>query len=332
MPTRVPLDTPDIGAGFDPESFRMPVGDHLEDLRRHLILALVGVAVAFAFCLVIAKRILVPFVAGPLIAALESAEVNPQVFFTGVADPFFVYLRVSMVGAFVLSGPWVIYQAWRFVATGLYQKERRLATKALPASIGLFLAGIAFVWFVILPLTLRFLLVWAMTIPLPSGFGDALPVPQEQVEQRFFPLAAGNPDPPQVGQFWYDTSAGQVKLYVPDEEGALRVRVLNFGSDNLATPIITLPDYVSLVLMLLIVFGVSFQMPLVVSGLIKAGIFSPTDLRAQRRMVYFVMVILACVVTPGDVIAATLGLIGPLIVLYELGIWLGERGQRQAAA
>ena len=65
--------------------------------------------------------------------------------------------------------------------------------------------------------------------------------------------------------------------------------------------------------------------PIVVMALIRTGIVQPEVLRQQRRYVYFVMVVAACVITPGDVIIMTISLIGPLILLYEAGIWLGER-------
>ena len=54
-------------------------------------------------------------------------------------------------------------------------------------------------------------------------------------------------------------------------------------------------------------------------------------MREQRRIVYFAIVFAACAITPGDVITATLGLIGPMILLFEIGIWLGDRGRVKGA-
>ena len=309
-------------ADFDPDEFRMSVGDHLEDLRRHLILALVGLVIAFVGCLTVAKPLLLPFIAGPLIRALRDADVSPQLHFTGVADPFMVFLRVSMIGAFVIGGPWVIWQAWRFVAAGLYPKERRAAVRYLPVSFLLFAGGVTFVWYVILPLTLSFFIGFGTTIDLPAGFDESPPVAVADEDVRTVPRLAGDPASPVPLQLWFDETTDRLKLYVDGH-----VRVVPFGSNNLAAPLITLPDYVSLVLVLLIVFGLSFQMPLVVAGVVRAGIVPASTLREQRKVVYFVLAIAACLITPGDVVTATVGLIVPLILLFELGVWLGERGR-----
>jgi sec-independent protein translocase protein TatC len=305
---------------FHPDDFRMSVGDHLEDLRRHLILGLIGVIVAFVGCLIIAKDVLLPIIAGPLIRALREADVNPQLHFTGVADPFMVFLRISMIGAFVLSGPWVIYQVWRFTASGLYPKERKAATRFLPLAFLLFAGGVTFVWYVILPLTLTFFIGFGTTIKLPDGFDDSPLVVVADEEVVTIPSYNGDPLTPQPLQLWFDTTTQRLKTSVDGH-----VRVIPFGSNNLAAPLITLPDYVNLVLVLLIVFGLSFQMPLAIAGLIRLRIVEPELLRSQRRLVYFILTIAAAVITPGDIVVATIGLIIPLIALFEVGIWIGER-------
>ena len=316
-----------LARDWSPDEYRMSVGDHLEELRSRLIKALVGVFVAFFGCLIIAKTYLLPYVAGPLIAALREADVTPQMFFTNVTDPFFVYLRLSMIGAFVLAGPWVLWQGWQFVASGLYANERRAVTKYLPLSLGLFFGGIAFAWWVVLPWTLSFFLSWSMTIPLP----DAGPTPLiENAPQDMVAVIPGDPAAPVPGQWWFNSVTQQIKIHLPsgDPKEPGLTRVLAFNPTNLAAPIITLPQYVSLVMVMLITFGLSFQLPVVVMALIRSGIVDADLMRQQRRYVYFAMVVAACVITPGDVIIMTVSLIGPLILLYEAGIWLGERGRK----
>jgi sec-independent protein translocase protein TatC len=76
---------------------------------------------------------------------------------------------------------------------------------------------------------------------------------------------------------------------------------------------------------MLIAFGLSFQMPLVVMALIRIGILEPQSLRNARQYVYFGLVIAAAVITPGSDIPSLVGLTIPLILLYELGLWLGSR-------
>jgi sec-independent protein translocase protein TatC len=79
----------------------------------------------------------------------------------------------------------------------------------------------------------------------------------------------------------------------------------------------------------LVVFGLSFQMPLIVLALERTGIADIAALKAGRRYVYFALVVIAAVITPGDVITATMALLVPLILLYELGIWLAQFGRKQ---
>lgn len=320
------------GEDFDPDTFRMSVGDHLEELRWRLFKALIGVFVAFFGGLIVAKSYLLPYIARPLIDALKAADVTPQMFFTNVTDPFFVYLRVSMIAAFVAAGPWVLWQGWQFIAAGLYKRERKAITRYLPLSLALFFGGIAFAWWVVLPWTLSFFLGWSMTIPLPD------PPPTQFVSDAAVasvPVVQGDPASPKPGDMWFNAATQQFKFQVPVSDGSGGTkgitRVLTFNPTNLAAPIITLPQYVSLVLVMLIVFGLSFQIPIVVMALIRMDLVEPATLRQQRKYVYFVLVVAACMITPGDVIIMTVSLIGPLILLYEAGIWLGERESHRAA-
>jgi sec-independent protein translocase protein TatC len=234
-----------------------------------------------------------------------------------------------MIAAFVVAGPWVLWQAWQFIAAGLYKHERKAVTRYLPLSLALFFGGIAFAWWIVLPWTLSFFLGWSMTIPMPDEAPTKLVVDAPMFS---IPVLEGDPQAPAVGQMWFNTLSQQLKIQHPgDAESPEGVtRVLAFNPTNLAAPIITLPQYVSLVLMMLIVFGLSFQIPIVVMALIRTGIVEPEILRQHRKYVYFVMVVAACVITPGDVIIMTISLIGPLIILYEAGIWLGERDVARA--
>src|SRR5262245_53923994 len=74
---------------FDPDQYRMTIGEHLEDLRRRLILALAGLVIAFIGCLIFGQTVMSAF-CKPLIDVLQAYEVNPQIYFTQVSDPFMV--------------------------------------------------------------------------------------------------------------------------------------------------------------------------------------------------------------------------------------------------
>ena len=310
--------------GFDPDLYRMSVGDHLEELRSRLIKALIGGGLAFIGCLIFVKDLVLPIVARPLIEALLAQDLPPQMFFTDVTDPFFVYLQVSTIGAIVIGAPWILWQAWQFVASGLYAHERKAVTRYLPLSIALFFGGVGFVYWLVLPWTLSFFLSFSVTIPLPElAASRSVAVQPDQVAT--IPHLAGDPQTPAPFQWWYDSTTRRLKVYLDG-----KIRILPFGPDNLTTPIITLPQYVDLVLNLLLTFAGSFQLPLAIMAVIRVRVVKADLLKKQRRYVYFILVVLATMLTPGDLITASIALVGPLALLFEFGIWLGEYELRRA--
>jgi sec-independent protein translocase protein TatC len=108
--------------------------------------------------------------------------------------------------------------------------------------------------------------------------------------------------------------------------------MLNFQSDSLE-PMITAPLYFSFVVKLLLAFGVMFEMPVVIMVLTAVGVANSRFLAAKRRYAVAIMAVLAAMITPGDAITATVIMMGPLLLLYELSILLAkavERGKLKA--
>src|SRR5205814_771302 len=134
----------------------MSVGDHLEELRHRLILGLGGFVVGAIICLALCKSVILPIFTRPLMQAQVRCGLNPQLYYTEPAQPFIVYMEVSMISGAVLASPWLLYQLWQFIAAGLYPKERKLVTKYLPLSITLLIAGELTLYFLVLPVTLEF--------------------------------------------------------------------------------------------------------------------------------------------------------------------------------
>jgi sec-independent protein translocase protein TatC len=234
------------------------------------------------------------------------------------------YIKISVISALAIASPWILYQFWLFVAAGLYQHERKIITRFVPLSITLLIGGMAFVYFLVLPWTLKFFLAFSIEIPLPAQYEPDATVATTQ--PTMIDTLEGDPANPVEGQFWLNRIDGRIKVFFGQ-----KVRVLTFGPQNLTAPIITLPDYIDLVFGMLITFGLSFQMPLAIMALVSSGIVERDSLKESRRYVYFCMVILAAVITPGDVVTATLALMFPLIGLFELGIWLSKpRGARMS--
>ncbi|WP_428937451.1 twin-arginine translocase subunit TatC [Fontivita pretiosa] len=304
-------------SSFDPDQYRMTIGEHLEELRWRLILALAGFAIVFVLCLLFARGYVMPAFCQPLISVLRSYDISPQVYFTQVSDPFMTYIKVSLVSAAAIASPWMLYQLWLFVAAGLYEHERRIVTRYVPLSLTLLICGLLFVYFLVLPWTLTFFMAFSLEIPLPSEYAPDMRV--QTTQPTTIPAYEGDPANPVDGQIWLNKLDGRLKLSLGGH-----IRVLAFGPENLVAPIITLADYIDLVFGMLLTFGLSFQLPLVIMALVAAGIVERHALKAGRRYVYFVMVIIAAVITPGDVITATVALMFPLIGLYELGIWLSR--------
>ena len=127
--------------------------DHLLELRSRLLRGLVGLGVALAATLPFANR-LYALLAQPLIDKLPAGA---QLIAVEVASPFFAPLKLAFFVALIVSMPWLLYQAWAFVAPGLYRREKRLAFPLLLSALVLFYSGCAFAFFVVLPSVFTFL-------------------------------------------------------------------------------------------------------------------------------------------------------------------------------
>lgn len=138
----------------------MSLGDHLEELRARLILALTGITLAAILCLIpYFFRRIQNLIYYPKDKLPDPTRVTLIVL--GPADPFIVYMKIALIAALIISSPWVFYQIWMFVAAGLYPKERRYVHKAVPFSVLLFVTGALFFLFVVAPISLRFFLGFA---------------------------------------------------------------------------------------------------------------------------------------------------------------------------
>ena len=127
--------------------------EHLVELRARLLRAMVGLGVALLALLPFANR-LYGWFAQPL---LEKLPQGAHLIAVEVASPFFAPLKLALFAALLLTMPWLLYQAWAFVAPGLYKREKRLALPLLVSAVLLFYAGCAFAFFVVLPAVFGFL-------------------------------------------------------------------------------------------------------------------------------------------------------------------------------
>jgi len=142
----------------------MSFGQHLEELRRRIVLALIGVGVA---CLVTFYygETLIWWLQQPLNEVQRRNGLPAQTYSLTVTTGFAVYMKVSFVAGVILAGPWVVYQLWRFVSAGLYANERKSVLLLTPFSALMSLLGVAFAYYVMLPISLMFLIGFATSYP-----------------------------------------------------------------------------------------------------------------------------------------------------------------------
>src|SRR5438552_1469298 len=137
-----------------PSDARMPLTAHLEELRSRIMRALAAVGVAFSVCYWFADP-LFTFLFRPL------ASLRPETTLlsgTGVTEAFFTKLKVSCIAAIFVASPVVFFQAWRFVAPGLYETEKRLALPFAIAASFFFVTGACFCYWLVFPVGFRFFL------------------------------------------------------------------------------------------------------------------------------------------------------------------------------
>ena len=233
-------------------SGEQPLIAHLLELRTRLLRALIGVLIVFIPLAYFAKDFY-RIVAAPLMQLMPAGT---GMIATEVASPFFAPFKLAGLAALVIALPWVLYQIWAFIAPGLYKNERGAFAPFLALSPLLFGIGVAFVYYFVLPMVMRFSLG------------------QEQV-----PELAGT-----------------------------RIELL-----------LNVSDYMNLITTLMLVFGISFQMPVFLMLLAKAGILRAQTLLKGWRFAVVGIALFAAFATPPDPISQIL-LGGALLLLYFVSI------------
>lgn len=266
----------------------MSLGDHLDELRRRLLRAVLGVLVGMIVCFFFGKY-LFAVMFWPLNVATGGNA--PKMYPRTLSEPFSTYLRVCLISGAVLASPYGLYQMWLFISAGLYERERRAVRRYLLPSIALFVLGVAFFLVVVAPLVIGFFLYFAQSsYPSPPGWG--------------------------VG--WLGKFLGR---------GDIAATTLPAESGGFVRPWLTLSEYVSFVGMLGFVFGLGFQTPLVVIFLARSGIVPVEAMRRFRRYVLLAICIVSAIVTPADV-GSMIALAVPMYLLYEVGLYVAGRRPR----
>ncbi len=133
----------------------MSFGDHLEELRARIILALVGIGVGLTICMFFSGFFL-SLLAKPYLYASKQIGLEGNLLAITLSEKFLVYMKTALLFGIVFSSPWVFYQLWKFVSAGLYARERKFVYIITPVCAMLFIIGAMFFLFIISPIMIRF--------------------------------------------------------------------------------------------------------------------------------------------------------------------------------
>lgn len=314
----------------DPNQFQMTFGDHLEELRTRLIHALLGVAVVAIGTFAFGFRI-VAWLARPYLEAQFALGYSPQLYAFDFSAGFSTYMKVSAIAAIVVAAPWVLYQAWKFVAAGLYQHERRAVHLLWPFSAVMTVLGVMFAYYILLPVSIVFFLNLSSMYPkleigrpnfmiraLVGERAASVGATPDVVEATFprLPVLRTDPAVPAEGSLWINAPEGRLKAHF---DGV--TRTLATQPASMLTPYPDIARYVTSAAFIGLGVVLAFQLPVAMFVLGKMKLVDPRWIARYRKYALFICVIAAAVLTPADVLSMTLLFI-PLYTLFEFGLLL----------
>jgi len=230
---------------------------HLTELRSRLVKSIIYLFIFFVICYFFAENIY-GFLIAPYAEAVKDDEINRRMIFTALHETFVTYLKVAFFAAMFITSPIILTQVWKFVAPGLYKSEKKALLPYLIATPTLFLLGGMLVYYLVMPLAIKFFLSFETSVQFNS-----LPI---QLEAK-------------------------------------------------------VNEYLSLIMRLIFAFGISFQLPVLLSLLARVGFIDSEYLKKRRKYVIVIIFAAAAILTPPDPITQ-IGLGIPLLILYELSILL----------
>jgi sec-independent protein translocase protein TatC len=301
-----------------PDPKAMSFGEHLEELRTRLIWALVGIIPIFLISLYFGGWLL-EFLIAPAQAQLRAAGQPEKLQSTGPLEIIGAYFRIATVVTVSIGLPWVIYQAWLFVSPGLYQHEKRFAKFLIPLSFVLSMAGLVFLYFVMLPAMLLFLIQFGARLGEPTIIAEppaaGLVIPQGP------PALKADPVSPVPGTWWFNESLHQLRYAVPDGAGGVKeilgiemVRGAGIAQQYRVS------EYTNLMLFMGLAFAIGFQTPVVVLLAGWLGLVDRKFLTRNRKYALFLAAVAAAILTPSPDPFSMMILAVPLYLLYELGL------------
>jgi sec-independent protein translocase protein TatC len=136
------------------EQSKMPLFQHLEELRTRLLICCLAVGIGFVVCYFFHSRIF-EILMKPWINAMPPGQ-PAKLIYTAPQEAFFVYMKVSFIAGTLLAAPVILWQIWRFVAPGLYENEKKYMLPVILFSSFCFISGVLFGYFVVIPVAFKF--------------------------------------------------------------------------------------------------------------------------------------------------------------------------------
>jgi len=136
------------------EKSKMPLFQHLEELRTRLLICCLAVGIGFVGCYFFSSRIF-EILMRPWINAMPPGQ-PAKLIYTAPHEAFFVYMKVSFIAGTILAAPIILWQIWKFVAPGLYENEKRYMLPVILSSSLCFISGVLFGYFVVIPVAFKF--------------------------------------------------------------------------------------------------------------------------------------------------------------------------------
>ncbi len=229
--------------------------DHLTELRSRLIKSFIYLFIIFIISYFFSENIY-RFLVEPYAEAVRNDQIDRRLIFTALHETFITYLKLAFFTAIFVTSPIILTQIWKFIAPGLYKDEKRALLPYLIATPTLFLLGGMLVYYLVMPLAIKFFLSFETSSQISS-----LPI---QLEAK-------------------------------------------------------VNEYLSLIMRLIFAFGISFQLPVLLSLLARVGFIDSEYLKKRRKYVVVIIFAVAAILTPPDPITQ-IGLGIPLLILYELSI------------
>lgn len=228
--------------------------EHLEELRWRLIYSILGVVIGAVACWIFIDFLVDVILLKPARESGASLQ-NLKPF-----GQLFLYMQIAIIGGMIVSIPNIFYQLWKFIAPALRKNERKYILAIVSYSSICFLGGIAFAYFIMLPLTLKF--------------------------------------------------------------------AAQFGSQDIVNQF-AIDEYMSIIISVMLAAGLIFELPMISFFLTKLGILTPEFMKKYRKHSIVIIMIAAALLTPGTDPVSQIILAVPLVLLYEISIFISKLSMKK---